>query len=377
MGLWIVSPQFAAAMIFIALGSWAIWRRLRRTRRGNQTTAALGVMSVVLTVAALLTLANSYFGYLPHVGDVANVVSEERDFPELTRVLATPSPVAARKWRDGVSARLTVPGHASGFGDSTALVWLPPQYFQDREARFPVVYLFHGSPGVPGDWFRGGEAPATARTLARAGHPAIVVAPRMSHGWLDDPECVDGVHEKVESHLLVDVIPDVDATLRTVADRSGRTFGGMSAGGYCALNLGLRNRSVVASIIDMSGFTKPTHDGGLASLFGPPGAAQKALIAANSPDVYAAGLPPGPPMRIWMDTGSGDGQVLDEMRPVAASLMGRPDFTVQFRVRLGEHTFYVWVPALQEAMPWALGLPAGVAKNNPSTPATLVTAVHH
>ena len=78
-----------------------------------------------------------------------------------------------------------------------------------------MVYLFHGSPGVAKDWFRGGEAAQIGLPLARAGHPVIMVAPRMSKGWLDDPECVDGMHEKVETHLLRDVIPTVDRHLRT------------------------------------------------------------------------------------------------------------------------------------------------------------------
>jgi enterochelin esterase-like enzyme len=376
MGLWIVSPQFAAALIFVALGSWSIWRKLRRSSRGNQTTAAVGVLSVVLTAAAVLTLANCYFGYLPHVRDVTNVVSAERDFPELTSVLSTPLARADKRWPGGVSARLTIDDLGSGFGRSDALVWLPSQYFNEPSERFPVVYLFHGSPGVPGDWFRGGEAPQTASALAKTGHPVIVVAPRMSHAWLDDPECVDGVHEKVETHLLRDVLPTVDSTLRTVADRDGRTFGGMSAGGYCALNLGLRNRSVVSSIIDMSGLTRPTHTGGLSTLFGPADASQRADIEANSPASYVSSLPAGAHLRIWMDTGSGDTEVLGEMRPVAAALSGRPDVDLRFRVRQGEHTFYVWVPALQEALPWSQGLAPGVARNNPSVAGTLVATVH-
>ena len=376
MGLWIVSPQFAAALIFIALGSWSIWRRLRRSNRSGETTAAVGVMSVVLTLAAALTLANCYFGYLPHVGDVASVVSEERNYPEATAVISTPVAVADKKWPGGVSTRLSVPDHGSGFGPSNALVWLPPQYFADPSEAFPVVYLFHGSPGVPGDWFRGGEGPETAAALAKAGHPTILVAPRMSHAWLDDPECVDGIHDKIESHLLEDVIPTVDSTFRTVANRTGRTFGGMSAGGYCALNLGLRNRSVVSSIIDMSGFTGPTHTGGLTTLFGPASPAQRAEIVANSPALYVPTLPPGPALRIWMDTGTSDTEVLNEMRPVAQELSTKPDIDLQFRVREGAHTFYVWVPALQEALPWVLGLAPGAAKTNPSVAGSFVLPAH-
>ena len=127
---------------------------------------------------------------------------------------------------------------AHGFGVTDNVAYLPPQYFTDPNARFPVVYLFHGSPGRPADWFHGGRAAQEGHAVAAAGHPAIVFAAQMSRSWTDDPECVDGVHELVESHLLAQVIPTVDSHLRTLADRD-RVFAGMSAGGYCALNLGL------------------------------------------------------------------------------------------------------------------------------------------
>jgi enterochelin esterase-like enzyme len=375
-GLSIVSPPFAAALIFLALGGWALWRRLRRTRRGRQVTAATGVGAVVLTIAAALTLANSYFSYLPQVRDVTNVVSEERNWPDYAVVAALPVAAAHRKWPNGVVVHLDVPDRGSGFGNSTALVWLPPQYFTHPAERFPVVYLFHGSPGVPGDWFRGGQAAQSAGMLADRGHPVIIVSPRMSHGWLDDPECVNGIHEKVESHLLDDVFPAVDGTLRTIADRTGRTLGGMSAGGYCALNLGLRHRDLVSSIIDMSGFTAPTHTGGMAVLFGPPAPAQVATVRANSPGSYAATLPPGPPMRIWMDAGNEDKEVLEEMTPVAAELKA-DGLQVDFRVRPGAHTFYVWAPALRQALPWTQGLPAGTETFDASVPGPAAVPVAH
>jgi hypothetical protein len=66
----------------------------------------------------------------------------------------------------------------------------------------------------------------------------------------------------------------------------------MSAGGYCALNLGLRHRDAVATIIDMSGDTVPTHSHGAASLFGahnPNGAGD---VLTNSPARTAATLNP-------------------------------------------------------------------------------------
>ena len=145
----IVSPQFAAALIFLAIGCWAMWRRSHHSRRRWQLSAAAAAIGVFLSVGAVLTLANVYFRYLPTSRDVANVVGDERNWPNFVDVVHTESAAAVKKWPNGLVVHLTVPDRGSGFGASKALVWLPPQYFTDPTGRFPVVYLFHGSPGVP------------------------------------------------------------------------------------------------------------------------------------------------------------------------------------------------------------------------------------
>jgi hypothetical protein len=44
----------------------------------------------------------------------------------------------------GAVVTITVPDMGVGFPGGHALVYLPPQYFIDTTARFPVVYLLHG-----------------------------------------------------------------------------------------------------------------------------------------------------------------------------------------------------------------------------------------
>ncbi|HEY5049897.1 MAG TPA: hypothetical protein VII50_03285, partial [Acidothermaceae bacterium] len=61
----------------------------------------------------------------------------------------------------GAVVTLNISDVGVGFDARRALVYLPPQYFSNPDERFPVVYLLHGSPGMPVDWLRGGGA-ATA-----------------------------------------------------------------------------------------------------------------------------------------------------------------------------------------------------------------------
>lgn len=369
----VISPQFVTALWFVS--GIAILLALRALhnahhRRFLRFTGLSLVCLLAIGLAAADTV-NAHFAYLPTAGDVRAALNGDRqwlDVRQLPKVASTPHPEVAKT---GATVRVHLPADpADGFDTTLAIAYLPPQYFSEPAARFPVIYLFHGSPGRPADWFHGGEAAEVGRRLAATGMPTILLAPQLSRSWTDDPECLNGAKEKVESHLLNQVIPTVDRTFRTEADRTGRIFAGMSAGGFCALNLGLRNQTVTATIIDMSGDTEPTYDGGVTKLFSGQPAARRQLVAANTPSLYAGHLPPTTAMRVWLDTGTGDKTIEDQMAAIAPVLRSR-GLDVQWRVRSGGHTFYVWTAALQEAAPWAIGGTPGKPTHNPSHPGPL------
>ncbi|HEX2902379.1 MAG TPA: alpha/beta hydrolase-fold protein [Jatrophihabitans sp.] len=339
----VVAGTFLAGLAVLVLLCWA-WLLLRLLRRGHnpRRPLTLGTLAVLLTLALAADLVNSYYSYLPNVSDVLDAA--EMNAPAHYQPGTSPAPRAPV--RHGELVRLRIPDRGSGFGRTDAWVWLPAVYFSQPARRLPVVYVFHGSPGQPKDWFHGGNA---GRIAATEPAPVIVVAPQLSKNWLDDSECVDGIHEKVETHLLRDVIPTVDAQLRTIPTRAGRIFAGMSAGGFCALNLGLRHRDLTATVLDFSGETRPTHAGGERALFG----ADTTAAAQNSPASYAGSLHGGPPMRIWLDCGTDDRSVLSQLRAIAPVL--RADgMTVQLHVRPGGHSYSVWRPAFAASLRWAL-----------------------
>lgn len=370
LGLDIISPAFLAGLVLVSLLAWAGARRAHRRRQaarragsawvaGRRRTVVAAVLAAVLSLLAVADGVNHYFGYLPRAGDLvaaswptvpATQVLPPQDPPpgsgsRLSRALAHPS-----THPHGAVVAVPVADRASHFGRHDAQAYLPPQYFTDPSRRFPVLYLLHGSPGVPEDWLRGGEAAVAGEQSARAGHPVIIVVPRASHGWLDDSECVDSRTEKVDTYVTSDVVAAVDAGLRTQADRAHRGIAGMSAGGFCALNLGLRHHDEFSVILDMSGLTRPTHEGGDAALFGP-GAAGATAARANTPADYLPGLH-GPLPAVWLDCGTGD----KEVRPGLTVLRGQLESAgaaVTMHVRPGSHTFHVWVPALRESLSWA------------------------
>lgn len=335
----LVTPGTFAVLAALLVAGAVLHHRTRRWLR----LAGL-VLALLAGTATAANATNAYFGYLPRLGDAVSLVGAPAPWPVLRpgQLTGPPSPEVAR--RGGV-VTLRLADRGSGFGPATALAWLPPQYFTEPARRFAVVYLAHGSPGVPQDWFRGGRAADIGARLAARGLPVIIVAPQLSRGWLDDPECVDG-REPAASHLLRDVVPGVDAALRTAPRREARLLGGMSAGGYCALNITLRHPDVFGSLLDLSGLTRPTHTGGLADLYGPN---WRSRARADTPARYVAGLRPTPPVRVWLGYGAQDGEVAPGLRAVARQL--RADgFAVHLLVRPGGHTFRLWRPLTEQAL---------------------------
>ncbi|MBV9593932.1 MAG: esterase [Actinobacteria bacterium] len=333
----------------------------RRTVR-TVDTAAWSLLTILSLVVASAVSLNAYFAYLPTVGDAVDAANGDRQWINANELSALPAATSAAARQHGLVTRLNLaPDRADGFGSTVNVVYLPPQYFTDPSERFPVLYLFHGSPGRAQDWFHAGQAQRTALSVSRAGRPVIVVAAQMSRSWTDDPECVDGINERVETHFVDDVLPNVDGRFRTDRNREGRIFAGMSAGGYCALNLGLRHRDLTATIIDMSGDTRPTHTGGAPTLFGS-GVASASEVAANDPSRYAPSLTADPATRIWLDSGSADHDIIRQMTAIDHTLVQR-GIEVQWRVRPGGHTYWVWTSALTEALPWALGAQGSLTRS--------------
>lgn len=130
-------------------------------------------------------------------------------------------------------------------------IWLPPAYEARPEGRFPVVYSLHGITGDEVDGARRFARILQGAIEAGQCPPTILV---MVNGYRDS-FYVDSVDKTVpmESIIITELIPHVDATYRTVADRKGRGIAGFSMGGYGAMRLGLKYTDVFSSIVSMGG----------------------------------------------------------------------------------------------------------------------------
>jgi enterochelin esterase-like enzyme len=114
-------------------------------------------------------------------------------------------------------------------------VYTPAVYDQEKDRRFPVLYWLHGTGGgLQGikplsQYFD--EAIRTDKIP-----PMLIVFPNglATSMWCDSK---DG-QVPMETVVLKELVPHVDKTFRTLADRGGRIIEGFSMGGYGAGRLG-------------------------------------------------------------------------------------------------------------------------------------------
>ncbi len=333
------SPWLAAGFGVLLAASVAVvaWQAVRRRRSGRRPRhrrlrrvvvgAWLGLLTLLTTLAAL----NAYVGYVPTLPGLFGSLPGD--------------PVGSRVSHVEV---LRIGDPALDVPPSATYVYLPPGYQAAGNAkrRYPVVYLLHGYPGGPIDWFRAAEIREVMDALLRYRlvQPMILVAPDASGGWLHDSEMLNQVGgPQVETYLTRTVVAAIDARYRTIADRSGRAIGGMSSGGYGALNLGLRHQDVYAvSLAEM-----PYGDPGDVqhSLLG----GSRALWLANAPSHYLPHLRFTEPMAVFLTAGSHD-PTLAEARSLGAMLARRGQLVEVKEVPGATHS---WHGARVEA-PYAL-----------------------
>ncbi len=133
-------------------------------------------------------------------------------------------------------------------------VYTPGAYDAEPERRFPVLYWLHGWKGDPGRATVGGIAPMAGRFDAaiKAGEipPILVVFPNgMDSLWIDSK---DG-RMPMESVVVKDLIPHIDATFRTIASREGRVVEGFSMGGYGAARFGFKHPDLFGAVSILAG----------------------------------------------------------------------------------------------------------------------------
>ena len=145
-------------------------------------------------------------------------------------------------------------------------VYTPPDYAQRPEARYPVLYLQHGSGDNQATWTVHGKAHWLLDNLIAQGKAKPMVVVMLDGHAVVSGGGPGGNTQGFERDLLEDAMPFAEANYRVSPEPAGRALVGLSMGGEQALRIGLNHldrfawiggfsaaapaREAVASVLD-------------------------------------------------------------------------------------------------------------------------------
>lgn len=143
-----------------------------------------------------------------------------------------------------------------------ALVYTPPTYDKNLEAKYPVFYLISGTTDTEEVYFKVGKMNLILDNLIAEGKAKemIIVLPYGNPSKLLSPDVRNtiGFSDLFGKDLLGDLMPYVEANYRTVNDSDHRAIGGFSRGGNQGLMMGLTNLDKFSYLCSYSSFTSMT-----------------------------------------------------------------------------------------------------------------------
>ncbi|MEV6879208.1 alpha/beta hydrolase-fold protein [Amycolatopsis sp. NPDC051128] len=345
--IWL-APASAAVAVLAAV---VALEHRRRVRRWGLT--AVGVLLLLAAVTAL----NSYVGYVRTSDDLARLLQrgpgvvnfagrlldDGKEAPDPSDNDSAGSAPQRRHAAEDAGQKVdvvTLPDPAHGIPSGSNYVILPPGYTDpaNAERRYPVVYLIHGYPfGGPRDWLTSGDAPGTLLALQQAAviAPTIVVSVDLTAGNPSaDWECLDVPGgPQLETYLAKTVVPAIDHRYRTVADRGHRALGGMSGGGFGALNIGLHHVDEFATLVIALPYDDLNDSVGVLD-------GDQAAIAANTPRRYLPTMKFPAPISVMLAVGTGAPTDVATAHRIADALRARGQEAVVHAERGFNHTWH-------------------------------------
>ncbi|MEH2070483.1 MAG: alpha/beta hydrolase-fold protein [Nostoc sp.] len=226
-------------------------------------------------------------------------------------------------------------------GSRTYGVSLPPGYQQNPKQSYPVIFLLHGGHGDPTAWFaeNKGQAIKTLKQLYTTGQlpPSIIITPdgndKRGSSPYRDPEYIDGPNGKVSTAVGDELVKVVQSRYRTLTNPNFWAIGGLSSGGWGAVNVGLHNLNNFSILFSHSGYFEDKS--------GP----------TNSPLFYIKTIPlqAQKRLRIYLDSGKSDTEEINEAKKFS-QVLDKLKIYHSFREFPGSHTWKYWREHLADSL---------------------------
>jgi enterochelin esterase family protein len=149
--------------------------------------------------------------------------------------------------------------HQHGYQSKTVgglrqfFVYTPPGYERETTAKYPVLYLIHGSGDTYATWTQHGKAHWILDNLIaqKKAKPMIVVMPDghpIAPGSGPREQYGKTNMEALEREIVDEMIPMIESIYRVKTDASHRAIAGLSMGGGHSLHTGFRHLDTFSSI---------------------------------------------------------------------------------------------------------------------------------
>ncbi|MDE6560497.1 MAG: esterase family protein [Muribaculaceae bacterium] len=229
-------------------------------------------------------------------------------------------------------------------------IYLPNGY-EDSERRYPVLYLFHPAGGTHEMWISMGNLPQIADDAIRSGMsvPMIIVMPDASGngdfhlgqhlGYFSVPGW------DYESYFHNELIPLIDSSYKTIADKKHRAITGASMGGEAAIAYAQKHPEVYGASCAMSGILGHPEQSQMAQT----DKNYAAALIANDPSAFVKNATPQAieqlkGIRWYVDCGDNDYFYEGNVEFFLA--MKKQGIPIDYRMRSGVHGWYYWITGL-------------------------------
>lgn len=259
------------------------------------------------------------------------------DSPQIVQPQETPAPVP----EINLSYKLESFNSKVMGGKRTYGVVLPPGYNESPNQQYPVIFLLHGGHGTPKSWFEKdkGSAVATLQKLYADNKlpPSIIITPdgydQRGTTGLRDPEYIDGPNGKITTHIGNELVKVVQSRYRTLPAPNYWAIGGLSSGGWGALNIGLHYPENFSILFSHSGYFRDKSG------------------SRNSPIDLVRTLSPQQRknLKIYLDAGQSDSFALSQNRQFK-TVLNQLKIKNVVREFPGEHSWRYWRQHLTDSL---------------------------
>jgi len=314
----------------------------------SQATAftTIGAWLVAIAMIGLIVLASSateLFIYSPDTG--------LHTVPHIVKPAITPTGTStARETILSLGTIVTdsLVSPTLGGQRRTIVVYLPPTYNTHigQNKRYPVLYLLHGSPGQAYDWFTAGKANQSADTLIALGKiPELIMVlpdgngrPGATSEWANSYD----QRQLIESYVVNDVVRYIDSKYRTIPDAANRAIGGLSMGGFGAMNIAVHHPDIFGSVISLGGYYYA--EGGIWGN-------NAAYMQQNSPADVLPAKKQAWKLLFFLGAGTQDQPYYTDTQQFAQELSGL-HIPYHLDIQQGYHSWTIWQTQMYNALLW-------------------------